>query len=79
MLGVQSSLEAHFAQQLGIKPSTRPLNCTVAQKTNHLKEIGILWGTFLVKDWDLALNEKHLQLLAFGSLFARTVLMIKVT
>lgn len=57
--GVQSSLEAHFAQRLGIKPST-------AQKTTQLKEIKILWNTFLIKDWDLALNGKCSQLLAFS-------------
>lgn len=40
------------------------------QSLEKLKEIGILWGTFLIKDWDVALNEKCLHLLAFSSPFA---------
>lgn len=40
------------------------------QSLEKLKEIGILWGTFLIEDWDVALNEKCLQLLAFSSPFA---------
>jgi len=33
-------------------------------ETNQLQEMSVLWGTFLIKDWDLALNGKCLQVLS---------------